>query len=325
MAIIRTPRRYPLLLALLGAGLVTGCGDDNGGSASTGNPAVVDALHSQLEALEAGQSTLTLTGAVTSTGDTPRDARASQDVYRPALGGGASRRGSNAEGPYALTLYTDAVHESAPDETVSARVSLVLPEGAEAGQTYAIAAFRDADEEQVQAHVRGDGEIGTIGRQVQGSLYLAELGEEVAAAWRLEAADGDDDEASRVEAEGAVAGLAFTPQREARYEITVNGESDRHLGRVAIHESPGGFDMSIGNRILLSLPAAVEAGDYALSDRSDDGVIRVSLMRHEVEEVSGTLLLRERNGVFDAEITLEASGEDEVRLSGDLEELSFDR
>ena len=204
-------------------------------------------------------------------------------------------------------------------------VSLVLPAGAEAGRSYAIASFRDADDDQVQAHVRGDGEVGTLGRQVSGELYLAELGERASAAWRFEATDGRGEEARRVEAEGAVRGLDFTPQREARYEITVNGDSEQYLGRVSIHETPNDYAMSIGNRIVLDVPVGIGAGEYALAGQAGDGVIRTSLMRHDVEEIDGVIRLSERNGVFDAEIDLEAVGEDEVQLSGRLEELGFDR
>lgn len=326
-------RSAPILGLLLGAGLLAGCGDGDAGGASAGNGAGAAAgspqsdgeLSAWVEALESGQSTLTLSGVVTSNNDAPRDSAANGDIYRPGLGSGAARRGSNAEGPYALTLYTQGAHEASPDEVVRVGVSLVLPAGAEAGRSYAIASFRDADDDQVQAHVRGDGEVGTLGRQVSGELYLAELGERASAAWRFEATDGRGEEARRVEAEGAVRGLDFTPQREARYEITVNGDSEQYLGRVSIHETPNDYAMSIGNRIVLDVPVGIGAGEYALAGQAGDGVIRTSLMRHDVEEIDGVIRLSERNGVFDAEISLEAVGEDEVQLSGRLEELGFDR
>ena len=319
------------ILALASLGGLSACSEQNGSSAtqagSGGNSDAVagSELQAKLEALEAGQSTLRLAGDVTSVDEGARDSVASEDIYRPALGGGASRRGSNAEGPYALSIYTDAVHQADPDETVRARVSLVLPEGASAGRSYTIATFSDADDDQVQAHVRGHGEIGTFGRQVQGSLYLAELGDQASAAWRLEAADGRDEEALRVEAEGAVKGLAFSPQREAHYEITVNGDTEQYLGRVSIHETPNDYVMSIGNRITLDVPVGVDAGEYALASQADDGVIRVSLMRHEVEEIEGSIRFSERDGVFDAELAFQAAGEDEVSLSGGLEGLEFEQ
>ncbi len=330
MALLPLARFVPrCVVGLAAVSILTACGDGNGDPAADGR-GTDDAMQAWLDELAGPGSRLTLSGAVTSMGEyttaeDPRYGGVSVDSYRPGRGGGAARRGSNADGPYALTLYTDAIHEDSPEEVVRAWVTLVLPAGAEAGQRYTIAGFSDAEEREVQAHVRGHGNAWGFSRQVAGELYLAELGEQVSAAWRLEAAEGRGEEARRVVAEGAVAGLDFTPQREARYEITVNGDSEQYLGRVSIHETPNDFAVSIGNRIVLDVPTEIGAGEYALSDQAGDGAIRVSLMRHEVEEIGGAIRFSERNGVFDAEISLEASGEDEVQLSGRLEELDFDR
>lgn len=330
MTLLPLARCVPLcVVGFAAVSSLTACGDGNGETAADGRGSD-DEMQARLDELSGSGSRLTLSGAVTSTGEyttaeDPRYGGVSNDIFRPAQGGGSSRRGSNAEGPYALSIYTDATHEDEPDNVVRAWVSLVLPEGAEAGNHYQVASFSGAEDDQVQAHVRGDGMAWSFSQQVSGSLYLAALGEQLSAAWQLEAADGRGEEARRVEAEGAVRGLDFTPQREARYEITVNGDSEQHLGRVSIHETPNDFAVSIGNRIVLDVPAEIGAGEYALSDQAGDGAIRVSLMRHEVEEIEGAIRFSERNGVFDAEISLEAVGEDEVQLSGRLEELGFDR
>lgn len=312
---------------LLGAGLLTGCGDDSGstdGASEAGSSDADGELLAWVEELEAGQSTLTLSGTVTSEGENPHDSAATEDSFRPAAGGGASRRGSNADGPYSLSLYTDAIHEDGPDTRTRARVSLVLPTDAEAGRTYEIAAFRDAEDDQVQSQVQDTGMDWIFARDVTGQLYLAELGGRVSAAWRLEAADGGGEEADRVEVEGAVAELAFSPQREARYEIIVNGDDESHLGRFGLNETPSDISLSIGNGIYLSLPTDLEPGDYDLADRGDDGGIGVNLTDHDVESIEGTMSLSEGARGLDAELAFEASGQDEVRLTGHLENIDIE-
>lgn len=330
-------RSAPILGLLLGAGLLVGCGDGDSGSVSIGTEAGNEAgsseidgkLQAWVEALEAGQSTLTLRGAVTSTGEytVGEDPRypSNVDVFRPGRGGGAARRGSNAEGPYALTIYTDAIREDNPEQVVPAWLSMVLPAGAEAGRSYSIAGFREADDHQVQAHVQGDGMAWTYARRVSGELYLAELGEQASAAWRLEFARGGGEEPPLLTVEGAVNGLAFTPQREARYDLTVNGDTESYLRRVALNESGSSIMLIIGNGIYLYLPLSLETGEYPLASRLEDGAIRVQLTSHDTEAVEGTLILSERDGLFDAEIEFEATGADEVSLVGELELLGIER
>ncbi|AQU83994.1 MULTISPECIES: hypothetical protein [unclassified Halomonas] len=333
-----------LIAAMIAAGsMVAGCGDGAESAGSTsgqttdssaetqsqqGSAAPDDEMQAWLNDLSQGESVLNISGAVSSTGeyttaDAPRYGGVSVDVFRPGSGGGSARAGSNADGPYALTIYTDATHEDEPDNVVRAWISLVLPEGATAGERYAISSFSAANEHQVQAHLRGDGHAWTFARQIEGELYLVELGDSVTAAWRFDAADGNREDAAQVAVEGAVNNLAFTVQPEARYELTVNGETDTHLGRITINTSNSGAILSIGNRISLMLPSGISAGEYPLSDRSEEGVLRVMLPRYEVDSVDGTLTLAQRNGVFDADIRFEAGGEDSVSLDGRLEGLAL--
>jgi hypothetical protein len=337
---------WKLTIVLPAVALVlAGCGDsaDNAGIkatdnadeqtdssvvASQGSVSPDSEMQEWLDSLDEGASLLTIDGTVTSTGeyttaDDPRYGGVSVDVFRPGRGGGSARAGSNADGPYALTIYTDALHEDEPDNVVRAWINLVLPEGAQAGERYAIASFSAADEHQVQAHVRGDGHAWTFARQVEGELHLVELGESVTAAWRFDAADGNREDAARVAVEGAVSGLAFTPQSQAQYELTVNGDSETHLGRIATNTTNTGVILSIGNRISLMLPSGITAGEYTLSDRASDDALRVILSQHTIEQLDGTLTLTEREGVFDADIRFDTSGEDSVSLNGRLEALAL--
>ncbi len=324
---------------------LAGCGDsgDNAGInatdnadeqtnssvvASQGSASPDSEMQERLDSLDEGASLLTISGTVTSTGeyttaDDPRYGGVSVDVFRPGRGGGSARAGSNADGPYSLTIYTDATHQDEPDNVARAWVTLTLPGDARAGERYEMSSFSSANDDQVQAHLRGDGHAWTFARQIEGELHLVELGESVTAAWRFDAADGNRDDAARVAVEGAVSRLAFTPQPQAQYELTVNGDSETHLGRVAINTTNTGAILSIGNRISLMLPSGITTGEYTLSDRANDDALRVILSQHTIEQLDGTLTLTEREGAFDADIRFETSGEDSVSLNGRLEALAL--
>lgn len=324
---------------------LAGCGDsgDNAGInatdnadeqtnssvvASQGSASPDSEMQERLDSLDEGASLLTISGTVTSTGeyttaDDPRYGGVSVDVFRPGRGGGSARAGSNADGPYSLTIYTDATHQDEPDNVARAWVTLTLPGDARAGERYEMSSFSSANDDQVQAHLRGDGNAWTFARQIEGELHLVELGESVTAAWRFDAADGNRDDAARVAVEGAVSRLAFTPQPQAQYELTVNGDSETHLGRVAINTTNTGAILSIGNRISLMLPSGITTGEYTLSDRANDDALRVILSQHTIEQLDGTLTLTEREGAFDADIRFETSGEDSVSLNGRLEALAL--
>src|SRR5699024_204651 len=80
-------------------------------------------------------------------------------IYRPAMATGRAdylRRGSNADGPYSFAIYTPAIHESTPDETVNTFITINLLEDATPG-TYSLAAFKDAADDEAQARISGGG------------------------------------------------------------------------------------------------------------------------------------------------------------------------
>ncbi|MEE2002497.1 hypothetical protein QWY20_13625 [Alkalimonas sp. MEB108] len=304
---------------------IIGCGDSN----HSKSRAFVDPeLQSWLDELNEGTSVLNISGAVSAGGEyttaiDPRYGGVSRDVYRPAIGGGASRSGSNAEGPYSLTIYTDAIHQDEPDNTVRAWVNLILPSGAVAGKSYQIASFSTANEHQVQAHLRGDGHAWTFDQQVEGELHLLELGGKLTAAWRFSAADGNRDDAAKVLVQGAARDIAFVGQPEAHYKLTINGETQTHLGRVAINHGNNGAILTIGNRISLMLPKDISNGEYALASRASEQTLRVILSRYDVDSITGVLHLVERGELFDADIRFETSGADHVVLEGRLEQLTL--
>ncbi|WP_373181562.1 hypothetical protein [Halomonas campaniensis] len=312
------------LVGLAALGVLTACSDGNG-TAVAGGGGKDDEMQARLDELAGSGSRLTLSGAVTSTGEyttaeDPRYGGVSNDIFRPAQGGGASRRGSNADGPYALSIYTDATHEDEPDNVVRAWVSLVLPEGAEAGNHYQVASFSDADDDQVQAHVQGDGMAWSFSHQVSGSVYLEALGEQVSAAWQFEAADGRGEAARGIQSEGAVKDLPLTRQAEAEYDMTVNGESEPTLSRITGRSNM----LIIGNGIYLYLPSGATEGSYPIQSDRDDAAVRAQFTQHEVDEITGELTLSANGERYDAEFSIDARGEDELELAGLLRWFTLD-
>lgn len=304
-----------------------GCSDNPN---SNGKASASYEMQSWVDGLSQGTSMLNLSGSVSSgseytTINDPRYGGVSEDIYRPAMGGGASRSGSNAEGPYSLTIYTDATHSNEPDNTVRAWVNLVLPSGTEAGKRYQIASFSTATDDQVQAHVRGHGHAWSFERQIEGELYLFELGEEITAAWRFSAADGNAEDAARVSVEGAAHGIGFSGQPEAQYTLTINGETQTHLGRVAINHGNTGAVLSLGNRISLMLPNDISSGEYALASRASEQTLRVILSRYDIDSLDGVLHLKAQDHSFEADIRFETSGSDNITLEGRLEQLVLSR
>src|SRR5699024_8247167 len=105
-------------------------------------------------------------------------------IFQPARGGRAehSRRGSNADGPYMFNIFTDAIHPNDEDDVVRAWITVILPEGAGPG-SYGMAAHADAEDNEVQASLIGDGYAWRFERNIEGELRIFELGEELTAAW----------------------------------------------------------------------------------------------------------------------------------------------
>jgi hypothetical protein len=313
--------------ALAGMAGLTACkGDGEGAAGQAGGQRAQRApsdLAGLLSGLAAGETTLELTGAVTSTGEyttaeDPRYAGATYDTFRPATGGGRSRRGSNADGPYALSLYIDATHQDEPENVVRAWATLVLPEGASAGRVYEVASFSDAEDDQVQAHVQGDGLAWTFARDMSGRLYVDSIGDSITAAFSLEAASGAGESAPRVKAKGAANALPLTRQAESEYEISVNGETEPGFARITGRAQGDHRMMIIGHGIYLYVPADSQPGTYPIGATRDDGAIRAQFTSHEVSEVSGELVLKANEDRLDATFEISATGDDQVSVSGEL-------
>src|SRR5690606_39155085 len=107
------------------SGMLAGCGD--GGGAAPGSNTVDADLAALFDQVDGGELLLRASGAVTASVETPLGSDARESViFRPSLGGRNTRSGHNAEGPYSLTVYADAVHEANSGNSVTAELNLIL-------------------------------------------------------------------------------------------------------------------------------------------------------------------------------------------------------
>jgi hypothetical protein len=296
-------------------------GPRSDGQDGTGrNSAAGAALRAQLEGLDASGASVAASGRVSGTdestpGQTGRYAGSAADVFRPARGR-ASRQGSNAEGPYELRLYTDAVHADDPDKTVRARVTLVLPPRAAPGE-YTITAWSDPSDDAAYASFRGDDGAWRFSRNVEGSLVIDRLDDAISAAWRFEARNRDGD---AVQITGAVRDLAFAPQAETRLALTRRFNTVEHFGRLAINrDSAGRRVLSLGREVYLELPPDVSAGAYPVTTRrTADDDITMRFLDHHVEALAGRITLENDGPLVTGAFDLSASGAQDISLSGEF-------
>lgn len=307
--------------------LAAGCGGDGSGDGSPSaggdlDRGALDALIAELDAPEGG-GVLTLTGHAeadgrfeTGEGDDRYAGDAAPD-YRPA------DDATNADGPYEIRAFADAVHPGSGDDPVRAWTSIVLPEGAGPG-TYDIVRKNDRDETNAGAAVIGDGYGWSFTRVEEGGrIHVGEIGDAVTAAWEFTASDRDGE---TVQVSGAVRDLPFSPQAEYAYTLTVNGEAGEHSGRAAMYSNAGrAHTLALGSStLILDLPEDIGGGEYSIRDpRQSDQDVTVTLPEHSIDEAQGTLDATVEDGRLSAEFTFTATGEEDIAVEGRFEQIEL--
>lgn len=297
--------------------LLSGCGDDSGngdGDGDNGGGTAGDALGPIPEDLASGASHLSIEGAVTDAGDYTTDdddryAGTSADSYRPA------NDGTNADGPYIIRIYTDASHQDDPDNVVRSWISVTLPDDAEPG-VYTISDSRNADDGDAVASVAGDGYGWRFGRNVAGTLHIHDVGEQISALWEFGASSGSGDDAPSVDVSGAVNELAFEPQAEVRFSMTVDGETQEHVNRVGANTGGNSYSLNLGESIYLGFELDADEGTYAVDGRRGDGVVGLTMPDYPFEDVDGELVLERADGAFSGTFSLTTTGDQPVTLDG---------
>lgn len=307
-----------VVAAVVMLGVTSGTGQT--GAQATGVTGGAADISGQLDDLASGESRLTVSGAVAgtrefTTGTSEPYAGTAADVFRPARGKG-DYKGTNADGPYELRVYTDVRREAESDEAIRAWVSIILPPDATPGD-HAITARRDATGSNAYASFAGDGYAWRFARDVEGRLFIDRLDDAVSAAWRFEASDGSGES---VRVSGAVHDLAFSPQAESRLSMSVNGETRDHFGRLSVNrDSRGRRIMTLVRDVYLELPASPSEGSHPVKlRRQADSDITLNLFDQSVDSVEGTVTIEPDGAMLTGVYSLTATGADTVRLNGEF-------
>lgn len=320
-----------LSAALLAATIsLSACSDsDAGDSSSKASTTDTKATNALLDTLEKNQSNLSLSGTVNSTGERTtvesyRDQGRFINVFRPASSRSKNpqaRRGSNAEGPYAFRIYTDAIHDDDSEHVVPGWIQITLPENASPG-SYRVAALRDSKEDDVQAAIVGDGYGWQFTRDISGTMDIVEIGEQLTAAWDFEAHGAGE---TSTHATGAVKALPFTPQQEATFTLRAGDEVIEHFGSVTSQWKGDRHTLLLGSGVYLDLPAQATEGTYRIRHKREADTVRLTLPKYDFEDVDGKITLETDGQYLNGNYTLTATGKDNVKIDGTLNHVKIEK
>lgn len=196
-----------------------------------------------------------------------------QITFAPAYEHGrlAEYRGLNERGPYALTIETEAIDVD-NTATGSQRHGLViiLPPDAQAGQSYEFGTPADAGSEQALAYVGLHKQPRPY--DAKGVIDVLELGDLLTVSWDVQMTGREATDGQQIRYQGAVQGIAFTPQMEFDLEYQL-AATPHTAGSRANYKNESGFryhefmagDRSMGLRLPYSFeltPGTHELGDF---------------------------------------------------------------
>ncbi|TRO95356.1 hypothetical protein FKB34_09435 [Glycocaulis profundi] len=304
---------FTITVTALGLAL-HGC-DEAGGSGTRLDGGAAERL---MDGVAAGESILTFEGEATADGayTTADDARyggESHDIYRPVQSG--DRAGMNDTGPYMISVFADARHQDDLGNTVRAWITVSLPEGAGPG-TYAAASPSDAEDGDAVVTLAGDGYGWRYQREVEGHVHVLEIGETITAAWEFDARRTRGEPG--VTARGGVRDLAFSPQSEAEFTFTANGESEDFARRIGSQVREGRpITLVMFRDLYIEIPEDPASGTYRVAGRGDRSAdVTLNLPAHSVDEVRGEMVLEREGDRVSGTFDIEADGRDTVRTQG---------
>lgn len=333
----KTNRQPQLLGGALLLGLVlplTACGDGDSdqqakGSGSASQSSAAQKLDTTiLDGLKAQHVQMELTGTLNNENasiaqDEGAPVSEGKHVYRPASSTGKGdylRKGSNAEGPYSFVIYTDAIHDDEPDNTLTALMTINLPENAQPG-SYAIQAYKEAADDEAQGQLSGGGYAWNFVRNVSGTVDVIELGDEITATWDLTAQDAQKRE---VQTTGSVKNLAFTPQVEMFYEMDIDGEQKEDRIRSGYSKKNNKLTLFGGNPLMyIDVPLDSEAGSYSVG--KDDGEVSVSINDIKYDTIDGEIVISENGEDYrTVDFEFQTEGENKADIKGSVQYIPID-
>ena len=224
------------------------------------------------------------------------------------------RRGVNAAGPYALTIETEAIDIDNRETGVQRHgLVIILPENAQAGQSYEVRGVNDATPEQALAYVglykqpRPNDALGVID--------VLELGDRLSASWDIQMTGTAANEGKQTRYQGAVQDVILTPQMEFGADYVLEGQP-QSLSSRASYENESGFryhQLTSGNReydLRFPYTFVLEPATHELGDLNEG---QISLWVHMLgteDELEGTLEIVDAGDFYEMHYEFKARNED---------------
>ncbi|TVR93122.1 MAG: hypothetical protein EA418_12420 [Wenzhouxiangellaceae bacterium] len=313
-----TTRRFILVPAIVAAalGLLVACGGDEnrGSSASTADIG---------QGLAPGEFEIDIVGRVRSVGPYSGDRvrlRYSPSTYgssrerRDGTGGRERVVATNDEGPYSLMMRMDLQRGDEEPDRETGHVTIQLPPGARAGQTYPLETFARARHGEAFVQFGGYGQSLNIGGS--GTISIAEIGERLSL--QFEFSGGDEAEGNYRHIRGRAYQIPLTRNGEAHYQLLVDGQREDRVEFMRFRN-----DWSIqGPELSFDFPGDVaRPGTFQLANRRGPGVVSVSLQNHRGLDFSGSIDVVQDGEIWSATFEFEGEGDVSIRGQGSFDHL----
>lgn len=239
-----------------------------------------------------------------------RDEISFAPAYEP--GRLAEYLGVNEGGPYALTIETEAIDvDNRATGGQRHGLVIILPPKAQAGQSYEIGSIADGSREQAVAYMGLHKQRRPY--DAQGVIDVLEIGDHLTASWDLRMIGREATEGQEIHYQGAVQGIALTPQMEFGLDYQI-ASAAHALSSRASYNNESGFryheftaaDRSMGLRLPYSF--VLEPGTHKLGD-FNAGQPELYVMNID-SDLTGTLEVVDAGDNYEMRYEFEATDED---------------
>jgi hypothetical protein len=305
----------PWIILIAAVGLMTGCGNENSGSASTSASAIG-------QGLAPGQFELEVVGYVRSVGPysgggeavsfTPSNYGRSRE-RQDGTGGRQHVSATNADGPYRVRMQIELQRRD--EEPDSSSVTIQLPPGARAGQTYPLETPHRARHGEAILAIMGYGQSLTF--EGSGTVNVVELDEHVSLQFEFHGGSPEHD--NERHAIGRVYQVPLTRRGESQYQLIVDGQREDRADATRFRND---WSIQVAQEMMFDFPGDVaQPGTYRLASRRSPGVVSLSLQNYRGLDISGTLEVRRDGDTWSATFEFEGQGDVNVRGQGGFDHL----
>ena len=309
------------LIAVTAAFLLAGCGGEAASSAGSVSTADIG------QGLNPGEHELEIVGPVRTVGPYSGDREVvgfmpsnygQSRERRDGTGGRELVTANNVDGPFAVRMRADLQRgDDEPDRELGA-VTLQLPPGAAAGQTYPLENSARARHGEAFLVLMGYGQ--SLRFDGSGTVSVAELGDHVSLQFEFRGGSAEDDDQRHII--GRAYRVPLTLRGEARYELTINGQREERADQTRFRNDRS---LMVAQEITFGFPDPVaQPGSYrVVSGRPGAGEVSLSL--HEQPrnvEISGTLDIRRNGEIWSGSFEFEGQGEVSIQGRGSFDHVA---